>query len=108
VKERSFVKSVVLDEASIWLLYVMYWSAIAIFVLLCLVGWVLARYLLDFVPLLNFEALVLVAAFWHMISKPLTKRFFTFAMSAGTMYGAAVNLTFATPTWGSILKFLGR
>ena len=108
VKGRSFVKRTVLDEASIWLLYVMYWSAIAIFVLLCLVGWVLARYLPDFVPLLNFVALVLIAVLWHTISKPFTKRFFTFAMSAGTIYGAAVNLAFATPTWGSILKFLGR
>jgi hypothetical protein len=108
VRERFIVRDGVLDHASIWLLYVMYCSAMAIFVLLCLVGWVLARYLLDFVPLLNFEALVLVATLWRATSKPWAKRFFQFAMGAGTIYGAAVNLAFAMPTWGSILKFLGK
>ncbi len=108
VRQRFIVKDHVLEQVSIWLLYIMYWSAITIFVLLCLVGWVLARYLLDFVPLLNFEAIVLVAALWHAASKPWTKRFFPFAIGAVTMYGAAVNLAFTIPPWERILKFIGK
>jgi hypothetical protein len=108
MRERFIVEDGVFEQASIWLLYIMYWSGIAIFVLLCLVGWVLARYLLDFVPLLNFVALVLVAALWQAASKPWAKRIFPLVIGAGTMYGAAVNLAFAMPTWGRILKSLGK
>lgn len=107
VRSRTFKKGS-LDNTSIWLLSVIYVSAIAIFVVLCFVGWVLVRYLLDFAPLLNFEGIVLAVMLWQTSSTARVKRFYTFAIGAVTVYGAVVNLALATPSWRSTLEFLGK
>jgi hypothetical protein len=83
------------DEPSLWLLKTMYWSAIIVFFLLCVVGWILARYLVDFAPILTLEGAVLLAWLWQTIRTRWVARCFAFAVIAITVYGVALNVALA-------------
>jgi len=93
-----------LDEASVWLLNAMCWSAIAVFLILCVVGWVLARYLVDFAPLLTLEGAVVVGTMWHAVRKPRPRRLFAYGVGAAAVYGAVINTALATTGLRTILK----
>jgi hypothetical protein len=97
-----------LDEASAWLLYAMYWSGVVVFFVLCVVGWVLGRYLVDFAPLLTFEGASLTAMLWQTIPEGRSKWMFSWGVGAAAIYGAVLNAALATPRLEMILKFLRK
>jgi hypothetical protein len=97
-----------LDEPSAWLLYVMYWSAMAIFCILCISGWILVRYLVDFVPLLSFGGIVVVVAAWTRISSPRLKQFCSLALVAVVLYGTVVNFALGMPSRALMAKLLAK
>jgi len=97
-----------LDEPSHWLLLMMYWSAILIFCLLCLVGWVLGRYLPDFAGLLTFEGACLIALFWQEISAQRIRRVLAGVTGLTAIYGAVLNAALATPPLDAVLGFFRR
>ncbi|MGA7460265.1 MAG: hypothetical protein WBW69_08560 [Candidatus Korobacteraceae bacterium] len=97
-----------LDEASHWLLQVMYWSGVLILCLLCLVGWVLGRYLVDFAGLLTFEGASLIALFWQRIPGQPRRHIFAGAVGLTAIYGAVLNAALATPPLDLILYFFRR
>lgn len=97
-----------LDEASHWLLQVMYWSGVLVFCLLCLVGWVLGRYLPDFAGLLTFEGACLIALFWQKITAQPIRRIFAGAIGLTAVYGLVLNAALATPPFEAVLHFFRR
>ena len=101
-RRRAFNE--LLDEKSAWLLNLMYWSAIVVFLLLCVVGWVLARYLVDFAPLLVLEGAVLIAICWQAVPKPLVRRLFSCRVGAIAAYGVLINNALATTGLRTMMK----
>ena len=94
------------DELSVWLLYTMYWSGLAVLLVLCIVGWVLGRYLVDFAAIFTFGGVSVAAMLWQNISGRPARLIFSCAVGAATVYGAVLNVAFATPSLESMLKFL--
>ena len=97
-----------LDAVSAWLLYAMYWSGVGVFSILCVVGWVLGRYLVDFAPLLTFEGAVLAALLWRTIPQRPIKYVYSWGVGAVAIYGAVVNTALAMPSLEKILQFVRR
>jgi hypothetical protein len=90
------------------LLYAMYWSGVGVFSILCVVGWVLGRYLVDFAPLLTFEGAVLAALLWQTIPQRPIKYVYSWGVGAVAIYGAVVNTALAMPSLEKILQFVRR
>lgn len=84
-----------LDEASRWLMWVIYWSALAVFLVLCAVGWVLGRYIVDFGPLLAFDGVVIAVLLLMKTPEGRGKRFFGLVFSLAVFYGVLVNAAIA-------------
>jgi hypothetical protein len=95
------------DEGSVWLLYTMYWSGVAVFLTLCTIGWVLGRYLVDFTSLLTFEGISVMALSWRQIHGRGMKSVFSWGVSAATVYGALSTTALEMHGGRMILKFLG-
>ncbi len=95
-----------LDGASAWLLYMMYWSGIAVLFILCAVGWVLDRYVVDFAPLFTFIGVSVIAMLWQVLRARPAKHIFSFGILAATAYGTVLNVAFAIPPLRMVLKFL--
>jgi hypothetical protein len=79
-----------------------------VFSILCVVGWVLGRYLVDFAPLLTFEGTVLAALLWRTIPQRPIKHLYSWGVGAVATYGVVVNTALATPSLEKILKFVRR
>ncbi|HUI83281.1 MAG TPA: hypothetical protein VL240_03610 [Candidatus Binatia bacterium] len=103
---RRRIANASLDGASLWLLKAMYWCGVAVFFILCIVGWVIGRYLVDFAPLLIFVSVSLVAMLWQKIPPRPIRLVFSLGVGAATIYGAAVDTALATPRLDIILRFL--
>jgi len=97
-----------IDEASRWLLSTIYWSSIAVFVILCALGWVMGRYLADFAPLLTFDGAVVVAISWQSLSESPSRYALRWGTSMAAIYGVILNIAIATPRSDLILKFLHK
>ena len=103
---RRLISDAVLDEGSRWLLYAMYCSGLTLLFVLCIVGWVLERYLVDFAPLFTFGGCTILAALWQSIATRRLKSVFSFAVVAIGVYGCLLNIAFAIPEWEKILRLL--
>ena len=93
-----------LDEASVWLLKTMYWSTIAVLIILCTIGWVLGRYLVEIAPLLTLEGAVLLSMSMLAIREARLRFVFSCGVGAAAVYGVLVNSAFATSGLRTILK----
>ncbi|HZL66904.1 MAG TPA: hypothetical protein VFC29_06190 [Candidatus Limnocylindrales bacterium] len=105
---RRLILQGLFDEASAWLLYAVYWSGMAVLFILCVVGWVLDRYLVDFAPLFTFAGVAVAAMLWQSLAERPIKYIFSCVVGAATVYGAVLNMAFMMPRWEGILKFLGK
>ena len=105
---RRLIANRLLDEASAWLLYAVYWSGVVVFFVLCVVGWVIGRYLVDFAPLFTFEGASVTAVLWQTLPERPIKYMFSWGVGAAAIYGAVLNAALATPRLDAILKFLGK
>jgi hypothetical protein len=108
ILRKRVIASGLLDGASAWLLNAMYWSALGVFVVLCIIGWVVGRYLVDFAPVLTFEGTLVSVMLWQTLRTRLVKYLFSSAVSAIVIYGALSNVALATPTVDQIVRFLRR
>lgn len=95
-----------LDEASNWLLQVMYWCAVLIFSLLCVVGWVLGRYLADFAGLLTLVGASLIALLWQKITERPLRAILSGTIGLTAIYGAVLNAALTMPPLDAVLDFL--
>jgi hypothetical protein len=95
-----------LDQVSACLLYAMYWSGITIVIVLCLIGWVIGRYLVDFAPLFTFVGISVIAMFWQTLTGRRIRCLFSWAIGVTAACGAILNVALATPTLNQILEFL--
>jgi hypothetical protein len=93
-----------LDEPSAWLMNAMYWCAIVVLLVLCMVGWVLGRYLVDVAPLLTLEGIVLIAISWQAVREPRVQHLFSWGVGGAAAYGVLVNTAFAAAGLRTILK----
>ena len=91
-----------------WLLYAMYWSGVSIFLVLCAVGWVVARYLVDFAPLLTFEGACAAAVLWQALQERPIQSVFSWGLGAATIYGALANLALATPGLDAVFQYFRK
>jgi len=94
------------EDGADWILYTIYWSAVLIFVLFSAIGWVLARYLVDFAPMLSFESVV-VLALWASSGEFLRgMRALRVVAVSAALYCLVLNVAVGTPRLSKILKFL--
>ncbi len=105
---RRRIAGRLLNDASAWLLYVMYWSGVVVFFVLCVVGWVLARYLVDFAPLFAFLGAAITTILWQVLPERPVKRAFSLGVVAVALYGATLNVALATPRLDRIVVFIGK
>jgi hypothetical protein len=104
---RRFSRGV-LDEASRWLLFLMYGSGLAVFLVLCIAGWVLGRYFLDFAPLMTFAGTFVLVMLWQTFRERAGKGILRWALSAAAVWGAVLNASLATPRLDLIAAYLHR
>jgi len=97
-----------LDKASAWLLYAMYWSGVTIFFVLCSVEWVFGRYLVDFAALLTFAGASVAAILWQALPAPKIRYALSWGLVAATIYGALSNMALAMPKLDAILRYIRR
>jgi len=105
---RRIVSVDLFDNTSAWLVYTMYWSGVGVFLSLCLVGWVIGRYLVDFAPLLTFAGVSVVTLLWQALAGHRTRSAFSWGVGATVIYGVLVNVALATPTGGQLLNFVHK
>lgn len=97
-----------LDRASSWLLFSIYWSGVAVFLVLCLTGWVTGRYLVDFAPLLTFEGAVVIVLLWQRFRERRAANVLRWAISAAAIFGVVINAALATPRLDRIIAVFSR
>lgn len=103
---KRLIASGLLDKATAWLLYVMYWSGIVVFFTLCTFGWVIGRFLVEFACLMTFEGASVVAMLWQRLRERPSRYVFSWGATAVAVYGAVVNTALGIPRLDLIRKFL--
>jgi len=99
---------VVLDRVSVWLLLTIYWSALAVFLFLCINNRVTGRYLVDFVPLFTLEGVLTITVLWQAFSATSGRGVLRWGVSAAAVYGVLVNVALATPRLDRIAGLFHR